>query len=332
MLKTTTEQQWKGSIAMKKYLMGWLLGIFVLGATVGVVFSDISGSEVGQGNATETQGAQLDVKFTPTKIAYTVNEPIYFQIAGSKDAYLYIINVSDTSGKATLLFPNQYEGTNKMEAKKEITIPAQKSVFKSDRPGVERVILLASTKELNLQTGKAPESGFPGIEKSIVDNLVKEIKVEPRKDGERMFKVLDIPIVGGAETGTPPQPPVAEGQAKPAVLLSTDKILYGLNENIVIACAADAEGYVALFALNPEGKISLLKSIKVDKNKIYRENGITLPPAGRHHLVGIFTTKEPDKESAKNLVASLVKAEGETKDVRLMDKTVPHAVYAFTIQ
>ena len=100
----------------------------------------------------KTEGAPpLDVKFTTQKSVYQVNEPIQFDVKLSKSAYVYLF--STRSDNATLIYPNKLDKAQKIAANKTTSLPVR-SQFVSDRPGTERLVLVASTEPINLQTTK----------------------------------------------------------------------------------------------------------------------------------------------------------------------------------
>lgn len=147
-----------------------------------------------RGTSATPIGRELQVQFVSVKDAYSVDEPISFVIKTNKAAYCYLFNVNDELKKATMLFPNKYESANQLDAGVQTLIPSRKTVFKADRAGVEHLLLLVSTKPLTVPAQKEVGDGFHQVEKSLVDNAVKEIRVEPRQQEERVVKELDIRI------------------------------------------------------------------------------------------------------------------------------------------
>lgn len=139
---------------------------------------------------------QLEVDFKAGSESYKVDEPISFRVKTNKNAYIYVVNVTGQGEDVTLLFPNKYEEANKVKANKEITIPA-KSVFKSDREGMEHVVIAATTKKLDLQTKGIKGSKFFGVKRAKFEKIMKDIRVEPvRGEDERAIKELQVTVKG----------------------------------------------------------------------------------------------------------------------------------------
>ena len=101
----------------------------------------------------------LEMQFKSNKNTYRVGEPISFDIQASKAAYVYLY--STNGNDVTLVFPNRFDTGNRVTANTSMNFPVQ-SQFKADRPGIENVILVASTEKLSL-----------GSEKSISDIVSK---------------------------------------------------------------------------------------------------------------------------------------------------------------
>ena len=312
---------------LKRAFFIWMVAGMLAAGSVGIAAAQAPGKQI----TVSEREPELSLQFESTKPAYKVNEPISFKVKTNKAAYVYLIQVNDTSQTAVMLYPNKYETFNRTAAGRQLVLPPRKSVFKSDRPGVEHVVLLASTGQLDLQTGKTIGEAFLSVEKSALDSLVKEIRVESRRNGQRAVKQLDLLIKGkaGANPARSEAPP---NSGKPMVLVSTDKIAYGVNETMTIAYASDADGYLRLYVVNPEKKVTLLKTEKVQKSKIYREKGVAEQPTGSHLIVAVYSDKDEKGEAEVPLVKALSGGEQGSKDVSLLKGPDIFAIYTFTIQ
>jgi hypothetical protein len=89
----------------------------------------------------------------PAKKSYYVGEPIKVQLKLKRDAYIYFWTVS-SSGKGYLILPNSFESYNKYRKNIEYVVPERsaKYHFVSDRPGVEKVFILATNKKISRAT------------------------------------------------------------------------------------------------------------------------------------------------------------------------------------
>ena len=177
--------------------------LFIMMAASAVIpapgFADLilSGSaEAPKDIEVEQRADRMDVQFSSAKKSYGVNDPISFKVKSNRNAYVYLFQVDEAAEKATLLFPNSYESSNKVSANKMITIPSKDSVFRSDRAGTEHIVLVTTMKPLDIQTGKSVGVSFKEVQKSLVDDLTKDIRVEPGQKEDRVIKKLDVTIVG----------------------------------------------------------------------------------------------------------------------------------------
>lgn len=65
--------------------------------------------------------------------------------------------------------------------------------------------------------------------------------------------------------------------------------------------AADGNGFVDIYAVNPNGEIARLKIAPVEKGKIYRLKAVAEEPAGQHILIGVYyDTCPPNSAGALN--------------------------------
>ena len=141
----------------------------------------------------KTDKIAIDVK--PGKKSFAVDESISLKVKVNKPAYLYIFNIGADNEKVTMLFPNQFDKNNKvLPSKKGITIPGKKTEFKSDREGMENVVVLASAKELNLDAAPQGNSKFFSVGKGMLDKSMKDIRVESRSAGAPEGDVKELKI------------------------------------------------------------------------------------------------------------------------------------------
>jgi len=85
--------------------------------------------------------------------AYKINEVISFQVEADRDCYLTLIDVS-TDGSITILFPNEYNSDNKIEAGRVYDIPAEGMDYQirvTGPPGNEMVKAIATEEPLSVK-------------------------------------------------------------------------------------------------------------------------------------------------------------------------------------
>ena len=319
---------------MQKIIRGIIGGIAVsLSLGGGAWVAAQEGSDTKQIRVTGS-ASKLEVEFTPTKAEYTVDEPIIFRITPKSGAYLYLFSLSDDQEPAVMLFPNDFESAGKIRANTEVTIPA-KSVFKGDRPGVEKVVLVASTEKLNVPTAaKAAGATFAPVE----NNWLKAIRVESRQPASRLVKLIDVPIkakaVPTASSQSSATPLQTRSQA--SVLIGTDKMAYQVQDPVRITYAATVKGYVALYAVDPQYQVSLLKAaLPVEPGQTYDLRAEAIPPTGEHAVAAVFRKTDStagDETFVRGLLGRGQQKTTAQKGLRLVGEPVAYGVYRFTIQ
>ena len=281
-----------------------------------------------------TPASTPEVDFTATKAVYEVDEPIIFRITPKSEAYLYLFSLSDDQEPAVMLFPNDFESAGKTRANTEVTIPA-KSVFKSDRPGVEKVVLVASTDKLNVPTAaKAAGAAFAPVE----NDWMKAIRVESRQPASRLVKLLNVPITAKPAPPVSPQSRAASppSPSQASVLIGTDKMAYQASEPVRITYAATAKGYVALYAVDPQQQISLLKAaLPVKPGQTYDLQAEATSPTGEHAVAAVFRETDStagDEAFVRGLLGQGQQKTSVQKGLRLVEEPAAYGVHRFTIQ
>ncbi len=103
------------------------------------------------GNTGQTNA--LDVQINTEKNSYRPNEKIRFQVKSNKQVFIYLFNLDPATGKALLILPNRiqskhqikYPGDNKWHL-----LPNEALEFYADRPGIERLLMVASEKYIDI--------------------------------------------------------------------------------------------------------------------------------------------------------------------------------------
>ena len=95
----------------------------------------------------------FSVAIKTVKSNYKANEAIQFKVKGSETFYLYLFNYIKESKQAVSILPNKFQTVNniKYTANKWHTAPNSNLEFYSDRPGKERVIMIASKKYIDVK-------------------------------------------------------------------------------------------------------------------------------------------------------------------------------------
>lgn len=82
--------------------------------------------------------------------SYGVNKAIYFKVKSNRSMYLYLFNIDPQTGKGLLIFPNQLQTNNQINANDWTLVPKKEVEFYSDRSGTERIIFVASERNLDV--------------------------------------------------------------------------------------------------------------------------------------------------------------------------------------
>jgi hypothetical protein len=81
------------------------------------------------GNASETRPAPIDLALWSDRETYAVGDVPSYHARSSEDCYLTLINV-DPDRSAVVLFPNEFEPDNRLEAGRELKLPKPDSPYR----------------------------------------------------------------------------------------------------------------------------------------------------------------------------------------------------------
>ncbi len=115
--------------------------------------------------------------------SYRVGEPITISTTVNRDAYVYLFNV-DSTGEVSQILPNRLQGGgNFVKANTTAQFPASGSGFTFNvdgQPGLNKVLALASTTELNLDqisTFKTAQDQFATVTAKGQDGLAQALSI-----------------------------------------------------------------------------------------------------------------------------------------------------------
>lgn len=173
-----------------------LAGVFMLFMVWGAAAPVVVRAESAQKDIrVEEREDRLEVAFSANKRVYAVDEPISFEVETNRDAYIYLFNLDEDSERVTMLYPNAYDEGNRVRAHSTVTIPS-KSEFKAGNRGIERVVLVASTRKLDVNKRSIANSNFYGVAKADFKEISKAIRVSTndRREEDRIVKELEIKV------------------------------------------------------------------------------------------------------------------------------------------
>ena len=255
-------------------------------------------------------GEALKVSVEPTKPEYKVDEPIRFRVKGNDSFYLYVYSVDAATGNAWLLLPNKKSKDNRFEGGVAHAVPGRNVEFVADKPGKEKVVVVASAKKLDIESAKfASEGDFSRASESDMEKSFesKGIRVRDREESASadgvVVKRMEIAVVAGEERRREAR---AEGDGG-VVFVTTARSSYSVGERVEVIYGADKAGWVHLYLVEPDGAYSLLKRGKVRGGEMLKVRATAEEPLGEHVLVTLLTKGEEVDERILDRV-------GEGKD------------------
>jgi hypothetical protein len=293
----------------------------------------------------------FDIAFEPVKESFNVGEAIKFKIKGNERFFLYLFSIDKARDQGVLVLPHSLHKGNMYEANREYVVPGPGIEFFSAQPGTEKLIMVASTKWLELDAGKFTKSGdFYSTDAGRAEYEAKALEVRSSESGKNaVTKEIALKIEGPVAEAVPPAPVAVVDTQKATPFVATDKNLYLLGDHMKIVYGADREGFVYLFYVEPDGKPVLLKKQPVNGKDIYNVQAKASEPAGNHILFALFDAKGDLNTNAVNLdmqaasgpqvVVMDVSAGGspktgdKDKGIQLLEpETPPFALYQINIQ
>ncbi|MCB1876528.1 MAG: DUF4384 domain-containing protein [Chromatiales bacterium] len=280
----------------------------------------------------DKEGGGLQFSFEPTKEGYRVDEPIRFRLRSNKTFFLYVYAVDEGGAEATLLIPNKRHG-NKYRADRTFIVPNADMEFAADRPGINRLVVLGSTRYIDVDLKRFRSAGDYYSAKTMeLEGAFAEkgIRIRDRKpegdrrptserQGDVVVKEVELQIrgaSGGLASQLDSELDRYDGSNSVIAFVSTDRQRYYEGERVRVAFGADAGGWVHLFTVEPGGGYSQLSRREVDGGRVYHVVARAEAPAGTHSIVAVFSK---DGAIDERLLDEVVD-EGITKGLRLKDK------------
>lgn len=271
-------------------------------------------------------------KAATEKPAYRVDEPIRLKVQSDRDVYVYVYTVDAASGNAWLLFPNRQNVDNRIAAQRLVKIPGSNVEFVSDQPGVEKLIVVASPKKIDIDphklTGRGdfPEAKTADLESSFESKGIRVRDSEaPQAEGV-VVKRLDVKILAKGERS----PDAAANAA--TVFINTSRASYQEGERMSIVYGASEPGWVHLFVVEPDGARSLLKRQKSRGDEQFRAVARAEAPLGKHYLVAVYSKSEDLDERVldrvgevrpnKDMLDKAIRLDGEDEGISLAVREV----------
>lgn len=134
------------------------------------------------------------IALTSERITYRVGDRLRLSVRTSADCHVMLISL-DRRGRATVLYPNDFEATTLLPAGRELKVPADGAgyAFRLAEPGTERIVALCST-------------GSPAID-GITHDLERQRFTDLGDYGTFLMQAVTAEAAqrkAGAETADPP--------------------------------------------------------------------------------------------------------------------------------
>lgn len=218
---------------------------------------------------------------------YNVGEAVTFFFKSNRDCYISLINIG-TSGKVTLIYPNQYDQNNQIKANVTYRLPREGSFqFTASGPaGTEMVKAIATLKPADLMNWNTAQAAgpFKQFDQTKGRQVAKDISVTlnqtPAKQWAEYAKVIKVvqptgpqpvsnvqapaanpPATTGAQTAsTAAQTPAAGAQGYHAFKTDfwTDKPAYRIGEPVRFYFKVNKNAYITLLSIGTSGKVRIL--------------------------------------------------------------------------
>ncbi|ADV66568.1 DUF4384 domain-containing protein [Deinococcus maricopensis] len=152
---------------------------------------------------------------------YRIGEGLTVTVKTNSDAYVYLFDVN-ADGRITLISPNNYDGSNFVQAGQATSFPGPKAQYQfnvSGPAGQDKVLALASTEKLNLGdlARFEDDAAFATVSARGQDELAQalSIVVNPVPQDAWVTDTAYFTVVGAAQAPAPQPQPQPQPQPKP---------------------------------------------------------------------------------------------------------------------
>ncbi|MBU2551052.1 MAG: DUF4384 domain-containing protein [Proteobacteria bacterium] len=276
-------------------------------------------------------GRAFQVDFAPAKDVFQVGERIEFKVRGSRDFHLYLFGIDAENDQGYVLLPNPLQNDTGYQAGREYTVPEARVEFYARNPGTEKIIMVASTRKLDVRTdGLTKLERFFAGRADEVEARAKSLRLdglEPEK--QTVFREIHLVV-----TGQDDRPEAAEtkppSEEDPTVFVSADRPAYRVGDPVRITFGADRQGFAYLILVEPDGGKVMLKKQEISGDRFYTVQGRASAPTGRQTLFAVFDPKgELDMDKLVLPAPSAEQVKGIILDD---DRPRPFALYPLVIK
>jgi len=252
------------------------------------------------------------------KAAYNVDDRVEFLFRADRDCYVTLFDIG-TSGAITKLFPNKWNGSNRIEKGKTYRIPPADGgfVFRVNGPeGLEYVKAVATLDPLHSveKAELVPKGDFQEFKKP--EALIKDLSLELKQQDTKKWTETEVSFKI-AKAGEPAGPvgPVSTGDPF-MIKLWTDKTEYKEGDAILFSFQSEKDCDLTLIDIGTSGNVRIIFPNQYSRNNFIRANQVyNIPPEG---LDASFAYKVFGP-AGKNTI----KAIGTTRHAQLYSNDLP---------
>ncbi|SLM27486.1 exported hypothetical protein [Desulfamplus magnetovallimortis] len=242
---------------------------------------------------------------------YNIGESITFYFKSNRDCYVHLLDIG-TSGKVTLIYPNQFATDNFIKGGQTYKLPAPETFqFVASGPeGTEMVKAIATLKRTDLANlpGARNAGAFKAFDKDgtvVAKDIQVTLNQTPPKQWAEYGKVIKIVRknsgpVPVSETAPAPQP--QQSYTAFGTTLWTSKHTYRAGASVRFFFTTNRDAYVTLVSIGTSGEVRILFPNRFSQNN-YCTAGTTYTIPGENAPEKYVVTGPSGTETVKIIAA-----------------------------
>lgn len=267
----------------------------------------------------------LRIDLTPMKPTYRVGEPIRLRVRGNRPFHLYLYSIDRERDEVVLILPNRLQETSRYPADEDRLVPNGEVEFYADRPGTEKLVMVASSERIPLGTAYLTDAGpfLTGKASDLEGDLAaKGVPLDALPDaGDSVLHTTAEVVVRHLDLRIDPAPPAVATPdpetAPPIVFVSTDRQDYTRGERVHILFGANRPGWVHLYGNDPDGASDLLHSAEVNGHELYSLTARAAAPIGPQAVTAVYS---PEPSPPAGYPGAVIEADPTAKALVLEPK------------
>ena len=243
---------------------------------------------------------------------YGYGERVRLFVQTNKDAYVTVLNVGP-DGAATVLFPNRFQGDNRVRANAVTEVPdpaARARIQVSGTTGAELIKVIASSRPVPLfDVAQLAQAGPFQTLRTRADETARNLSVVMESDESAEWHVYDkvirtVPRRPAAAV-SPVAPVAGAGWPSPAFALeiAADRPLYRVTDPVTLMVKAGTDCHLTLLNTGPTGASRVLFPNRHQQQTLIRAGQtvvvpgigagvsiVPMGPAGVEHVTAVCRT------------------------------------------